>query len=43
MRKVAAVFPGGLKLNWNRSGLTFLPGTKLAVAAAPKKIESVKT
>ena len=40
MRKVAAVFPGGLKLDWNRNGLTFLPGTKLAVApAAPRRIE----
>jgi hypothetical protein len=30
-RKVSAVFPGGLYLKWNRSGLTFLPGTKPAI------------
>jgi hypothetical protein len=38
-RKVAAVFPGGLKVEWNRNGLIFLPGTKLAVAPTPKKLE----
>ena len=32
LRKVATVFPAGLKHQWRRSGLTFLPGTKLAVA-----------
>ena len=36
-RKVSAVFSGGLRLEWNRKGLTFLPGTKLAVAPVPKK------
>jgi hypothetical protein len=36
MRKVAAVVPGGLKLEWNRNGLTFLPGTKHGVAPLQK-------
>jgi len=39
LRKVAAVFPEGLKHEWSRNGLTFLPGTRLAVAAAPKRLE----
>ena len=42
LRKVAAVFPEGLKHEWHRGGLTFLPGTKLAVAPAPKKLEGGK-
>ena len=39
LRKVAAVFPEGLKHQWHRNGLTFLPGTTLAVAPAPKRLE----
>ena len=31
LRKVSVVFPGGLKHTWTRNGLTFLPGTKLAI------------
>jgi hypothetical protein len=37
LRKVSKVFPGGLYLKWQRSGLTFLPGTLPAVAPRPKK------
>jgi hypothetical protein len=32
-RKVDAVFPHGLNIEWHRNGLTFLPGTKLAISA----------
>ncbi len=37
LRKVSAVFPGGLNLKWQRSGLTFLPGTPPAVGPRRKK------
>jgi hypothetical protein len=40
MRKVSTVFPGGLKYAWSREGLSLLPGTKLAVDAKPKAIET---
>jgi hypothetical protein len=39
LRKVSTVFPGGLNLEWQRSGLTFRPGTKPAIAARQKRIE----
>lgn len=35
LRKVAAVFPAGLRYEWQRGGLTFLPGTKLPIPPAP--------
>ena len=38
LRKVSATFPNGLNLKWQRSGLTFLPGTKPAIASRPKTI-----
>ncbi len=31
LRKVATVFPAGLKHEWHRNGLTFMPGTSLPV------------
>jgi hypothetical protein len=37
LRKVSAVFPGGLKLKWDRNGLTFLPGAPRAVPPGPKE------
>jgi hypothetical protein len=37
LRKVSTVFPGGLYLKWQRSGLTFLPGTPPAVGPRRKK------
>lgn len=40
LRKVAVVFPEGLRHEWHRTGLTFLPGTKLPVAPAPGKLEA---
>lgn len=37
LRKVSAVFPGGLNLKRHRNGLTFLPGTPPAVGPRRKK------
>jgi Plasmid encoded RepA protein len=31
-RKVSAVFPEGLNIQWHRSGLTFLPGKRTAIS-----------
>lgn len=40
LRKVSAVFPGGLKHTWTRDGLTFLPGTTLAISSRPKSLKA---
>jgi hypothetical protein len=37
LRKVSTVFPGGLYLKWQRSGLTFLPGTQPPIGPRRKK------
>ena len=37
LRRVSAVFPGGLYLKWQKNGLTFLPGTKPPVGPRRKK------
>ena len=42
LRKVATVFPEGLKHQWHRSGLSFLPGTRLPVSPAAKKLEGAR-
>jgi len=39
LRKVGAVFPGGLRLEWHRNGLTFLPGTPPPVGPRRKKAD----
>jgi hypothetical protein len=38
LRKVSAVFPEGLNLEWHRSGLTFRPGARQAVGPRRKKV-----
>jgi hypothetical protein len=40
LRKVEAVFPSGLNIQWNRNGLTFLPGARQAIGPRRKRIEA---